>query len=259
MAEAMLAGLLAQEVKPEQVYVTNRSNRQRLQTLQQRYALPDQSLSREGAFGADIVLLAAKPKDLPQILKNWPATKVEEQCFISVAAGLSTKSIESCFSQPVRVVRTIPNTSSRVRESATAISRGSFATDRDVALAEAIFSTLGTVVVVEEEQLDAVTAISGSGPAYLYYLAEALEQAGIDAGLSPEVASQLTVQTFVGAAKMLAQSGKGAQTLREEVTSPNGTTQAGLEQLSQGNLPALISRAVEAAKRRSQEIGQELQ
>jgi pyrroline-5-carboxylate reductase len=126
-------------------------------------------------------------------------------------------------------------------------------------LAEHIFSAMGKVVRVEEQQIDAVTGLSGSGPAYLYYIAEALEQAGVEVGLSAEEARLLTVQTFVGAAKMLSSSGKNAKTLREEVTSPNGTTMAGLEQLAQGDVATLIGKAVKAAKRRSEEMGEELE
>lgn len=260
MAEAMLAGIFEQKlVKPEQILVTNRSNQQRLQQLQQRYALPESSLVREEVFRADIVILATKPNDIPPLLEQWPASHPERQLFISVAAGLSTQRIERCFRSPVGVVRAMPNTSSQVGESATALCRGSVATEQHMNLAEHIFSAMGKVVRVEEQQIDAVTGLSGSGPAYLYYIAEALEQAGVEVGLSAEEARLLTVQTFVGAAKMLSSSGKNAKTLREEVTSPNGTTMAGLEQLAQGDVATLIGKAVKAAKRRSEEMGEELE
>lgn len=259
MAEAMLAGILGQKlVMPEQIFVTNRSNQQRLQQLQQRYALPEAFMNRDEAFRADIVILATKPKDVPPLLEEWPSSHPERQLFISVAAGLSTERIEQCFSNPVAVVRAMPNTSSQVGESATAICQGSIAAEQDVAIAEQIFSAMGKVVQVREQQIDAVTGLSGSGPAYLYYIAEALEQAGVEAGLSAEEARLLTVQTFVGAAKMLSSSGKDAKTLRQEVTSPNGTTMAGLEQLAQGNVATFIGKAVKAAKKRSIKMGEEL-
>lgn len=260
MAEAMLAGIRKQQlVKPAQILLTNRSNQQRLQQLQQRYALPETSLVRDEAFCADIIILATKPKDIPALLEKWPSSNPERQLFISVAAGLSTKRMERCFHLPVKVIRAMPNTSSQVGESATALCRGSVATEQDVSIAKQIFAAMGQVVLVEEHQIDAVTGLSGSGPAYLYYIAEALEQAGVEAGLSVEESRALTVQTFVGAAKMLSCSGKEAKTLRQEVTSPNGTTMAGLEQLAKGDVFAHIGRAVKAAKKRSEEMRDELE
>lgn len=260
MAEAMLAGILGHKlVNPDQILVTNRSNQHRLQQLQKRYHLPENSLKSEEAFRADIVILATKPKDIPALLKQWPFNQPEQQLFISVAAGLSTQRIEQCFHSPVAVIRAMPNTSSQVGESATAICGGSIATESDETIAEQIFSAMGQVIRVKEQQMDAVTGLSGSGPAYLYYIAEAMEQAGVEVGLSAEEARLLTVQTFIGAAKMLSNSGKDAKNLRQEVTSPNGTTMAGLEQLTQGNVAAFIVEAVKAAKRRSEEMRHELE
>src|SRR5699024_584375 len=175
----------------------------------------------------------------------------EDQLIVSVIAGISTSFISSLIDKDVAVVRAMPNTSASIGYSATAVSKGKFATEKDLEFAKQLFNAIGTVSIVEEEKMHIVTGVSGSGPAYIYYLVEALEKVAIEEGLDPQIAEELITHTIIGAGKMLEQSGESAGTLRENVTSPNGTTAAGLETLSKYNFQEAVINCVKSAKDRS--------
>jgi pyrroline-5-carboxylate reductase len=259
MAEAILAGLLSKgEVKPENIAMVNRLNKDRLHTLCRAWGLDEKNLSADRVIGSDVVILAVKPKDLPEVLQKWGDRFTEGQTLVSVAAGVSTSWIEEHLSGRVAVIRSMPNTSCAVGLSATALARGRWVSREDMEIARRIFQSIGEVIEVDEEAMDAVTVLSGSGPAYVYYLAEALESAGVTAGLSPETARALTIQTLLGAAHMLMETGKPASLLRRQVTSPGGTTMAGLEVLGRYRFAEAVQEAVLRAKERSCEMGQKL-
>jgi pyrroline-5-carboxylate reductase len=259
ISEAMLKGLLEAGVVPaEQITVSNRQKRERLFQLGQNYGIHISQQREQEIAEADIVILAMKPFDIHQALQEIGASITPRQLVISVVAGVSTETIESQLAKGVPVIRAMPNTSSFVQASATAISRGKHATVEHVELGKRIFAAIGSVTEVNEHQLDAVTGLSGSGPAYIYYVIESLMQAGQHVGLSEETCRELLIQTLYGSAKMLKATGKNPQELRRQVTSPNGTTMAGLAVLEQGDLPDLLKRAVEQATRRATEMGQEI-
>ena len=174
---------------------------------------------------------------------------------LSILAGTTIERLESLLPEGTAVVRAMPNTPALLGAGATAIAAGSHATSEDVAWAEALLATVGLVVRQEEKSLDAVTGLSGSGPAYVFMVAEALIDAGVQAGLDPAIASALSIQTILGAARMLAESGQSPAALREQVTSPGGTTAAGLAVLANAGVHGAFVEAVRAATARSEELG----
>ena len=258
MAEAILEGLITEKkVKPHQVSMVNRQNRARIKEICQKYGLDGERQNEENVTGAEIVILAVKPKDAAGVLRKWGERLQDGQILISVVAGITTEFIENYIQNRVSVMRVMPNTSCRVGRSATAMSKGSRATREAVEITREIFSTIGLVVTVEEALMDAVTGLSGSGPAYIYTMTEAMESAGVSAGLDPETARILTLQTLLGAAHMLMESGKDARQLCEEVTSPGGTTMAGLQALRDYRFDEAVKAAVLKAAKRAGELGKQ--
>ena len=258
MAEAMIKGLLSAELlEAQQITVSSRKRVERLTALNTTYGVRacEEKLSELAA--ADIIILAMKPFDLVAALEEVNSAITPPQLIISLAAGVSTAMISSCLAVHVPVIRAMPNTSSFVQASATAITNGRWASDAHLELAQILFSAIGTSVVVQEELMDAVTGLSGSGPAYFYYVFESLLEAGIACGLPDDTARTLLLQTVYGAAKMLKETGKSPSELRRQVTSPNGTTMAGITVLEEGNGKQLLINTVKRATQRSQELGRE--
>lgn len=259
MAEAILDGLFAKgKVPKENVFIMNRVNRFRLGHLANKYQLPLSQFDQEKVHQADVLILAVKPNDVIEVLKRWERKWTRKQLLISVVAGISTSLIESMCHERLPVIRTMPNTSCTVGLSATGIACGKWVTSKQLELAKEIFGSIGSVYPIEEKFMDVVTGLSGSGPAYFYYMVEALENAGIEAGLERETARSLTIQTLIGAAQMLKRTGKSAEDLRKEVTSPGGTTMAGLEVLNRYQFDEVLKKAVFRAKERSREMGEQL-
>jgi pyrroline-5-carboxylate reductase len=255
MAEALLRGILAaKRLAPEQVIVTD-VRADRLAYLRDTYGIETSGGNVDAAAHADTVLLAVKPQVVTGVLDDLRRVITERQLVISIAAGISTATIAEAFLRPVRVVRVMPNTPALVLEGMSALARGTLATPEDLALARGLFEAVGKVVVVDEALMDAVTGLSGSGPAYVFLVIEALSDAGVKAGLPRDVATALAAQTVRGAAKMVLETGKHPGELKDMVTSPGGTTIAGLHALEQGAVRASLINAVEAATRRSQELG----
>lgn len=259
MAEAIIAGLLAKKLSTgADIDVLNKANQERLDTLQQRYGVNCPERIETAIAQADIVILAVKPKDVRDALSLWGRfLKPDRHLLVSVVAGISTTYLESFMSEGVPVVRAMPNTSCTIGQSATGIAAGRWAKSEHVQLTETLFNAVGTVAVLGEEQLDTVTGLSGSGPAYVYYLVEAMEKAGINAGLQPDTARKLTVQTLLGAAEMLVKTGEEPAKLREKITSPGGTTFAGLEALKARDFTGAVEGAIFAARDRAKQLGEE--
>lgn len=258
MAEAILAGLLEKgEIQKKNLSIINRQDQNRLSELVSKYQLDFNQCKAEKVITADVIILAVKPNDLFDLLKEWGSKFHAEQCLVSVAAGISLKCIETFLQEKVSVIRSMPNTSSSVGFSATALSGGRWAREQDMEIAKQIFSSIGLVLTIKEELMDAVTGLSGSGPAYFYYMVEAMEQAGVKAGLSEKEAKMLTLQTILGAAHMLNDTKQEAKKLREAVTSPNGTTMAGLNTLREYRFEEAIEQAVLKAKERSAKMGKD--
>jgi len=206
---------------------------------------------------ADTLVIAVKPQDIDTLLAEMAEGVAARHVVVSVAAGVTTGHIERALPTGVAVVRCMPNTPALVDQAMTAVAAGSHATDDHLGVAEALLGSVGRVVRVPENQLDAVTALSGSGPAYFFYLVEAMIDAGILLGLPRALAAELIVQTAIGAAVMLRDSGEHPVQLREAVTSPGGTTIAAIRELEVHGVRAALLAAIEAAARRSRELGAE--
>lgn len=203
---------------------------------------------------ADTIIFAVKPGVLPSLLEEIKSCVNEGKLVISIAAGVRIASIESKLSGKIPVVRAMPNTPVVLNEGATAIAGGSFTGDEHVERARAIFSAVGVVVTVDESMMDAATALSGSGPAYLFLIAEVMEQAGRKLNLPPEIVQKLVRQTIFGSAKMLVDEGVDPASLRRNVTSPGGTTEAALNSLKRSGFKEKLISAIEEAARRSEEL-----
>lgn len=258
MAEAVVAGLVNKEyIASEQIVVTNKENEERLAELKKLYGVSVSTDKAKVLQEADVVFIATKPYDIESALVDIKEHVTSNQLFISVVAGISTDFIADILKVDAPIIRSMPNTSATIGLSATAIAKGRKARDNHIQIAEDIFSKIGTVSVVEEEQMHIVTAISGSGPAYIYYLVEAMQEVAEKEGLSAEVAKQLINQTIVGAGAMLTKAIVPVATLRENVTSPNGTTAAGLATLAEHGFQEAIKACVVSAKNRSIALGKE--
>jgi len=249
IGEALLGGLLAGGRAADQLAVAEVS-RARREELASAY--PDVDIV-EAPVPAAGAVLAVKPGDVADAARA--VADAGARRLLSVAAGVTTRAIEDAAGRTLAVVRAMPNTPALVRAGAAAISRGSSAGEDDMAWAEEVLGAVGVVVRVPEKALDAVTGLSGSGPAYVFLVAEALTDAGVLAGLPRDVAETLAFQTLLGAAQLLVEGGDGAATLRAAVTSPGGTTAAGLRELERHGVRAAFLDAVMAATDRSRELG----
>ncbi len=254
MAEAMIGGLLSGQVCPaESIWATDPvvDRRDRLKSL---FGIRVGSANREAVSWADVVILAVKPQTLPAVLSELGPSLVHA-LVISIVAGVTIRTIAEQISGAMRVVRAMPNTPALVREGMTALALGSAVSEEDSRLARAVFEVVGRVVLVEERLMDAVTGLSGSGPAYVFQAIEALADGGVMMGLPRQTAELLAAQTVFGAARLVLESGVHPAQLKDRVASPGGTTIAGLHQLEQGGFRATLMAAVEAATIRSRELG----
>lgn len=255
MAEAMIRGLLKAQLLGPQEILASDVTAERLTYLQQTFGIRTSRDNAEVAGKADIVLFAVKPQIMSPVLDGLLDVITEEKLLISIAAGISTRLIAEKFPGKVRVIRVMPNTPALVLEAASALAPGAAATPEDLELAKRLFASVGKVVVVEETLMDAVTGLSGSGPAYIFMIIDALSDAGVKVGLSRKVAQLLAAQTVLGAARMVLETHKHPGELKDMVTSPGGTAIAGLHTLEAGGLRTTLINAVEAATRRSIELG----
>ena len=249
MGEALLAGLLAAGCPADELVVAevSASRRQQLGAAHRDVTIAEDVVPCMGA------VLAVKPDDVPAAARA--VAEAGARRVLSVAAGVTTASIEAAAGQALSVVRAMPNTPALIGAGAAAISPGSTADDDDMAWAEEILGAVGVVVRVPETALDAVTGLSGSGPAYVFLVAEAMVEAGVLAGLARDIAETLTFQTLLGSSRLLADGGSTPAALRASVTSPGGTTAAGLRELERRGVRAAFLDAVAAAAERSRELG----
>ncbi|MDP7551825.1 MAG: pyrroline-5-carboxylate reductase [Nitrospinaceae bacterium] len=259
MAEAMVNGLItASFIEARNILVSDPIS-ERLEYMHSEYKVRTTSDNRELVQKSDILVIAVKPQSVKKILKNFADLVDGEKLIVSVAAGVPISLIEEILDgkseKKVPVVRTMPNTPALVQEGVTAICRSEHVTKTEMKIVHRIFEAIGRTVDVEEGHIDAVTGLSGSGPAYIFMIIEALSDAGVKMGLSREVANILTVQTVLGSAKLARESGKHPGELKDMVTSPGGTTISGLHALEEGGLRTTLMNAVENATRRSMALG----
>ncbi|HWQ24859.1 MAG TPA: pyrroline-5-carboxylate reductase [Gaiellaceae bacterium] len=254
IGEALISGLLSSDWRrPEEIAATAR-RAERVAELAERYGIVATLSNRDAAAGAALVVIAVKPQDLDSLLGEIGGLILPEQTVLTIAAAIPTAHIERRLSPGVPVVRAMPNTPSTVHEGIAGLSAGAHASDVHLDLAEEALSHLGAVIRVPESALDAITAVSGSGPAYFALLAEAMIEAGILLGLSREISTRLVVQTMLGTAKQLRDERMHPVELREMVTSPGGTTIAAIRELEIAGVRAAFLNAIQAAMVRAREL-----
>lgn len=250
MAEAIISGIKKTAGEPS--IRVNEPLDDRLQYLVNNYAVIPSDLPTL-VENSSVMILAVKPKDIPLVLQQLKKHHLKEKLLITIAAGVPLK-LYYRYLPGTAVVRVMPNTGATVLQAMSGMVRGDGVTSEQAETAAQIFSAIGRILWVPEEKINAVTALSGSGPAYFYLFTESLIQAGIHLGLTEQEATLLAQETMVGAGKMLTESGKSPRQLREEVTSPNGTTYAALTSFSENQLPETVAKAVEACARRAEEM-----
>jgi pyrroline-5-carboxylate reductase len=251
IGEALLAGLVSSGWTD--IVVTSRSDA-RVAELRERHGVDATTSNADAVQGAAIVVVAVKPQDMDTLLAQIHDAVTPQQTVLSAAAAIPTAYVEARLPDGIPVVRAMPNAPSTVHEGMAGIAAGAHAGDEQLALAEDVLTHLGRVVRVPESAMDAVTAISGSGPAYFALLAEAMIEAGLLLGLSREISTQLVVQTMLGTAKQLRDEGMHPVELRESVTSPGGTTIAAIRELEQAGVRAAMLNAIQAAMTRAREL-----
>jgi pyrroline-5-carboxylate reductase len=255
MAEALVKGLLRAGVAtPQEILCTDRRP-ERGPELTQQYGVRFTPSNLAAVQEAGIIVLSVKPQVMEKVLAEIGPSLDASKLVISIAAGIPIAALERQVGHGVRVIRTMPNTPALVGAGATALSPGEHATDADLTQAKALFDAIGMTVVVDEPLLDAVTGLSGSGPAYIFLIIEALADGGVKAGLARTQAQALAAQTVFGSAKLLIETGEHPGRLKDQVTSPGGTAIAGLHTLEAGGLRTTLMNAVEAATNRSRELG----
>ena len=256
MAEALIKGLLASGASPAHEIVGTDTRKERLAELEKRYGIRTSTDNAATAAWAELIVLAVKPQGMSKALDQIASVIDPKKLVLSVAAGVPIAALERKLGRGARIVRAMPNTPALVGAGATAIAGGEHATDEDLAAAKALFDAVGTTVIVEENLLDAVTGLSGSGPAYIFLVIEALSDAGVKVGLPRYTAQALAAQTVLGSARLLIETGQHPGVLKDQVTSPGGTAIAGLLTLEAGGLRTTLINAVEAATARSKELGE---
>jgi pyrroline-5-carboxylate reductase len=257
MGAAIISGLIVSgSSKPENIICTD-VRESRLDEIKSEYGVRVTANNMDAVEASDIIVYAVKPQIMAKVLEETADKLDMSKLVISIAAGVPMPAIESCLNKDLRLIRVMPNIAAAVKEAASAIAAGGHATDEDVDLAMEIFNSIGKSVFLKENYLmDAITGLSGSGPAYIFLIVDALADAGVKMGLAREEALFLSTQTVLGAAKLLMETREHPGQLKDKVTSPGGTAIAGLATLEEGGLRTTLIHAVEAATNRSRELGE---
>lgn len=255
MGGALIGGILARHLLPaEAVMVADADHKQR-EEVKKVHGVQVTESNRMAAKAAQVIILAVKPQNMAEVLGDISGVVDKSKLVISIAAGIPIRFIAEHLKKGVPIVRVMPNTPALVGEGAAALAAGEAASGADLSAAREIFDALGLTVVVKEDLMDTVTGLSGSGPAYGFIVIDALSDGGVLMGLPRDVAVKLAAQTLLGAARLVLDSGKHPGELRDMVTSPGGTTIAGIQALEAGGLRSALISAVEAATLRSRELG----
>jgi pyrroline-5-carboxylate reductase len=255
MAEALLGGWLKKGLVSAGQVCASDVRADRLADLRQRFGIDTESDNARLANACDVIVVAVKPQVIPSLLDDVAPVLSKRHLLVSIAAGVSIATFEAAVADEVRVIRTMPNTPALVGEGATALAAGRHASEDDMALARRLFDAVGKTAVVSESLLDAVTGLSGSGPAYVMLFVEALADGGVKAGLPRETAHFLACQTVLGSIKLLLETGEHPAVLKDRVTSPAGTTIAGVAVLERGGFRSALIDAVVSATSRATELG----
>jgi len=254
MAEAILKGLLATGKDPHELLVSEPLAERRAY-LEQAYGIRTGNDNCEAVSAAGTIVLAIKPQMAREVVAGFAPAYNDGKLLVSILAGTSTLLLQELLGGAARVVRVMPNTPALIGQGAAALCTGAYADEQDLVHAEKLFQAVGTTCRVREAEMDAVTAVSGSGPAYVFLLIEAMTEGGVREGLELEVARQLAVQTVAGAAGLVAATGEDPAELRRKVCSPGGTTLAAIEKLEAAGFAEILAGAVQRAAERSRELG----
>lgn len=256
MAEALVRGIIRANLLPSQRLRVTDTERRRLDHFQATFGVAGFERNVDGVRGAQVVMLAVKPQVMPEVATEIGSALDPGVLVISIAAGISTHWLEQRLPKETRIVRVMPNMPALAGEGVSVYCLGSRATEDDAKLVESLFKSVGVVVRLDEKHLDAVTALSGSGPAYVFFLAEFMMQAGYEMGLDHETAKTLTLGTIRGAARLLEKTGPEPEELRQRVTSKGGTTAAAFEVLEVGRVREMFIKAIRAAQKRSRQLSE---
>lgn len=258
MGEALIAGMIkAKFIRPQQVMAFD-VDEKRINSIIKSYKIKKARDNFELSSKCDPIILCVKPQSLKEVIEEISENLDGSKLVVSIAAGVPLYVIETYARKQLRMVRVMPNIAVTVREGATAISPGGLAKEEDIKLVKGIFDCVGKTITVDESLMDAVTGLSGSGPAYIFMIIEALIEAGVYLGMSRNQASTLAIQTVSGSVRLLLETGEHPALLREKVTSPGGTTAVGLYKLEQGGLRKTIIEAVVGATQRAKELGEKM-
>jgi pyrroline-5-carboxylate reductase len=256
MGEALIGGIIGSGSSSPENIICSDVSKERLEFMQETYGVRTTTDNSEVASSSDIVIYAVKPQIMAAVLRETAGKLDMSKLVISIAAGVPMEAIEVALGKDLRLIRVMPNVAALVKEGAAAIASGKHALKGDIELAMSIFNSVGKSIFLEENYLmDAVTGLSGSGPAYIFLIIDALADAGVKVGLSRKDSIALATQTVLGSAKMLQETGAHPGQLKDMVTSPGGTAIAGLHNLEKGGLRTTLINAVEAATNRSKELG----
>ena len=259
MGEALIAGVIQSGLLTPREILFHEPRPERARYLQEKFEVTPVGSNSQLPRRASTLILAVKPQSVPEVLPDIAPLLKPHHLLISICAGVPLSYLQSFFPRPVRMVRAMPNTPALIQKGATALAPSPEARPGDISTAEGIFQAVGITVLVKESQMDAVTGLSGSGPAWVFAVIEALAAGGVKEGLSQDVALNLTTQTVLGAAHLIQATGKHPATLRDQVCTPGGTTMAGLYAMEEGGLRLALMNAVIAATKRSTELGEALQ
>ena len=259
MGEALIAGVIQSGLLTPREILFHEPRPERARYLQEKFEVTPVGSNSQLPRRASTLILAVKPQSVPEVLPDIAPLLKPHHLLISICAGVPLSYLQSFFPRPVRMVRAMPNTPALIQKGATALAPSPEARPGDISTAEGIFQAVGITVLVKESQMDAVTGLSGSGPAWVFAVIEALAAGGVKEGLSQDVALNLTTQTVLGAAHLIQATGKHPATLRDQVCTPGGTTMAGLYAMEEGGLRLALMNAVIAATKRSKELGEALQ
>ena len=257
MGEALISGLIVSESSEPKNIICTDIREEKLDEIRRDYGVRTTTDNLKAVAESDVIVYAVKPQIIAAVLKETAEKLDMSKLVISIAAGVPLAAIESCLDKDLRLIRVMPNIAASVKEAASAIAAGAHATREDIDLALAIFNSIGKSIFLKENYLmDAITGLSGSGPAYIFLIVDALADAGVKMGLAREEALFLSTQTVLGAAKLLLETQEHPGQLKDKVTSPGGTAIAGLATLEEGGLRTTLIHAVEAATNRSKELGE---
>jgi pyrroline-5-carboxylate reductase len=254
LGEGLLLGMLGSQFIPAALVEATVAHQPRADALAQKHGVTAHTNNKQAVSGADLVLICLKPQQVAGFLQEVKSHLRREALIISAAASVTTAMIERELGHAARVVRAMPNTPCLIRQGMTAIAAGKHATEEDLGLAQRIFSSMGRTVVVDEKHMDAITALSASGPAYVYVMIESLAEGGVKMGLPRELSTELSAQTLLGASAMVLGTGEHPAKLKDVVTTPAGCTIDGLLELEEGGLRVTLIKAVVRAAQRAKQL-----